>query len=86
MAARMIVHGHHHETYRTILADDIVVQGVGISEVVNGCGQTVAAAGLRQSHAYARARARPVRVETNAAPYRARDSVEWQIAGTFFGC
>lgn len=58
MGARMIVHGHHHETYQAALACGITVQGVGLAEVVDEGGNVVASAGARQRATYARC-ARP---------------------------
>ncbi|HYW75932.1 MAG TPA: metallophosphoesterase [Gammaproteobacteria bacterium] len=47
MGARMIVHGHHHETYTAALPDGVRVLGVGLAEVVDETGNTVASAGSR---------------------------------------
>ena len=44
MNVRLIVHGHHHETYAAALPDGIRVLGVGLAEVVDLDGHTVASA------------------------------------------
>jgi len=43
MGVSLIVHGHHHETYRDRLPSGIEVQGVGLAEVVDLDGNLVAA-------------------------------------------
>ncbi len=41
MGVSLIVHGHHHETYRAELVSGITVQGVGLAEVVTLDGEVV---------------------------------------------
>lgn len=42
MGARMIVHGHHHETYRAWLPNGIEVLGIGLAAVVSREGEVIA--------------------------------------------
>lgn len=51
MGAPLVVHGHHHEACRGRLASGIEVQGVGLAEVVDLEGNTVAAERPRHQRA-----------------------------------
>lgn len=42
MGVSLVVHGHHHETYRVELTSEITVQGVGLAQVVTLDGEVLA--------------------------------------------
>lgn len=56
MGVKMIVHGHHHETYSATLRGAIQVLGVGLAQVVNQAGELMAEAGRPQRSSFADSR------------------------------